>query len=1069
MSKKERKDKSKGASRGPGPAPSAAGPANRTLFIKVAPAGAVSAAQAASGGKIADYGKGGTLVVEGGEKYRLGRVLAEGGMGLVCEAEDVRCRRTIALKRLLKGEKISEDDRERFVAEAQITSRLEHPNIIPIHELGFDAQRNVYYTMKYIRGKTLTDILMEIRRGNEEIIEAYPLSRLLNIFQKVCDAIAFAHAHRVMHCDLKPDNIMVCDFGEVVVTDWGLARYEGEIPVGHGILPEFEAAEKKLAEKARETHVADAAFKDAPKADTISAVTRTSTGTIMGTPGFMAPERVVNDEIIDTRSDIYSLGATLYSILTLRAPIAGTDMNEMLRRILKGDIIPPAAYNDGEKLAAYGREPKSLEFPHCPERKVPAPLSETVMKALATDPDERYASVRELQSDVEDYQNGLIWHLVLDDDFSNPDVESRWNVVGGTWEIRNGELRLYGGEPQLLILKQGVAGDVRLEFECRQESAYLNDVSCFMSAMPSENVKETAYSGYEFKYGGYDNSMNLLVRGDRRLWSEAASPLVRGKRYKVRAERIGSRLRLVVNNTEVFRVHDADPLSGAARTAVGFFGWVADTRYTRIKVYCLGAPWKSDVLELAERQVQKGNYAMAEAMYREAMESFPDEARMERARRGLQTAKRCAEFAERLPEYRARLECAWPKAKIHLGMDNDGFTLDIADGGVSDLEPVRGIPLRTLYCQSNHITSLEPLRGMPLVSLNCSGNPVGSLDPLQGMPLSTLICEGCGVGSFEPLRGMALTMLVAGGNPARSLEPLRGMPLTNLSAWGGMIDDLSPLEGMRLTVLYCNSNSITDLSPLRGMPLVMLNCSGNRIESLSPLRGMPLKVLHFGQNRVSDISVLRGMKLNMVTFTGNRVRSLEPLRGMPVAVLTCGNNHLASLDPFLEAPMEDFLFDSDSIPSEELRRALELWENNPSRAHLARNVNVLLTLREKGARALRKLAREFGGRRYLFVPKFVTWEKARRLCEEAGGHLAVIRSAKEQGFMESLFVTGCWAWFGMVVDDKGPGWITGEAVTYANFVDRLQERKPGPKVFCGRWASDDVPGSENTFIIQWDD
>ena len=1045
--------------------------AKDTIRISIAPDASVSqrARQGASSFEEAKPDRPDVLKVEGGEKYRLGPILAEGGMGLVREAEDLRCLRTVALKRLLKGEKITDEDRERFIAEAQITSRLEHPNIIPIHELGFDSNRHVYYTMKYIHGRTLTEVLMDIRRGNEDVVEQYPLSRLLNILQKVCDATAFAHSKGIMHCDLKPDNIMVCEFGEVVVTDWGLARYVSETPLGHGILQELEEAAERLDGEAAAKKAADQNVFSAPlKADTVGAVTRTSTGAIMGTPGFMAPERVLDDTAIDVRSDIYSLGATLYSIVTLRAPIAGPDMNEMLRKILRGDIVPPSAYNTPDHLPENLRPSKKPVFPHCPQGVIPEPLSKIAMKALATDPEERYATVQELQEDLEAYQNGLIWHTVLDDDFSDPDVLSRWDVVGGTWDVKDGELRINGGEPQLLILKKDVPGDVRIEYECRQESAYINDMSCFMSARRSKSSKEIAYSGYEFKFGGYDNSMNLLVRGDRRLWSEVSSPIERGKTYRIRAERIGSRLRLVVNNREIFRVHDPDPLTGGDRTAVGLFGWIADTRFKRITISCLGAPWKSDILDLADRQAQRGNYGMAEALYREAMESFPDAARAERARRGLESVHQCAKLSEQLPGIQAELERAWPGAAVHLGMDNDGFTLDIADGAVESLEPVRGLPLRTLYCQNNRIRSLEPLRGMNLITLNCAGNPVGSLEPLRGMNLTTLICEYCGVESFEPLRGMPLAMLIAGGNPVRSLDPLRGMPMTNLSAWGCEIEDLAPLKGMPLSVLYCNTNRIHTLEPLRGMQLVMLNCSGNDIDSVEPLRGAPLKVLHFGQNHVNSLAPLRGMKLNMLTFTGNRISSLEPLRGMPLGVLTCANNRLASLDPFVESPPDDFLFDCETISTEELQRALTVWSRKPALAHLVRNTEILLEFRRSGEKALRALAREFEGRRYLYMPKFLRWEDAEVFCEQAGGHLVTIRSMREQGFLESLFVTGCWAWMGIEVSQQGARWITGDPMTYRNFMDLLQERKPGRKVFAGRWQSEDVPWSENTFIIEWD-
>jgi len=117
-------------------------------------------------------------------------------MGVVYEASDINCDRTVALKVLMTDEKHEKENKRRFVSEARITSRLEHPNIVPIHELGKDLDGNVFYSMKYVRGVTLGDVLNDIRRGRSEVIEQYPLGRLLTIFQKTCDAVAFAHSKR---------------------------------------------------------------------------------------------------------------------------------------------------------------------------------------------------------------------------------------------------------------------------------------------------------------------------------------------------------------------------------------------------------------------------------------------------------------------------------------------------------------------------------------------------------------------------------------------------------------------------------------------------------------------------------------------------------------------------------------------------------------------------------------------------------------------------------------------------------------------------------------------------------
>jgi len=1004
------------------------------------------------------------LCVEGGQKYKMGPVVAHGGMGVVREAFDLNCKRSVAIKILPGNRPVQPEEHERFIEEAQITSQLEHPNIVPVHEVGFDTNHNVFYSMKYVQGVTLTGVLMGIRKGDPAIIEEYPLSRLLNVFQKVCDAIAFAHSRNVVHCDLKPDNIMICDFGEVLVMDWGLARHVGANYSGFST-GKTASPDETPSLSAEEVFAQDTI---AAPTDSLGAVTRTTTGRIMGTPGFMAPERIWTQTTVDVRSDLYSLGATLYSILTLRAPIAGKDMRMVLQRILNGDIRPPISFNEADASAGVSDPARQIALLHCPEAKIPEPLSEITMKALSTSPTDRYASVKEMQQEVEAYQNGLIWHLVVDDDFTSDKFLENWEVIGGRYSIKDGELRLNGGEPQILLLKRDLPGDIRIEYECHQESAYLNDVSCFMSSVRSSNRKEIPSSGYEFKYGAYDNSLNLLMRSDRRIWSESASPIARGQLYHVLAERIGSRLRLVVNNQEIFRVTDRDPLSGPDRTAVGTVGWIADTRYRRIRVYCLGTPWKSDMLDMAERQTQKGHYEISMSLFQEVMDSFPDAQRLTRARRGYETARRREALTKSLPEWKARLEAAWPGRTFQLRMDNDGLTLEISKSDIDDLSPIVGLPLTTLYCAHNRISSLEPLRGMPLGALNCTGNPISSLEPLRCMPLSTLLCECCRIESLEPLRGMPLTLLVAGGNRISSLDPIRGMPLTLLAIWDNRIDDLSPIRGMPLTALYCNGNRISTLEPLTNMPLVTLNCSGNLISSIEPLRGMPLTVLHCGENKIASIEPLQGMHLVILSFPDNQINTLQPLKGMSPASLSCGRNLLTGVVPFAAKPPDDFGFDCDTIPTRELEWLYEKWSHDFRFAFHAKNVQVLLALRRNDLAQLRSLAAEFKGHRYLFIPKFLRWDEAKAYCEKLGGHLVIITGEEENVFISSIFKSGCWAWMGLVTRENGHEWITGEPVSYLNFVDKLQESKLGPKIFSGRWARDDVDGASNSFIVEWD-
>ena len=1019
------------------------------------------------------------LRVEGGEKYVVGSMIAEGGMGTVREVRDINCRRTVAMKVLrIEDPRYEEEDVLRFIEEAQITSQLEHPNIVPVHDLGVDAAGNVYYTMKYVKGLVLSDALDDIRRRKQEVIEQYPLARLLTIFQKTCDAVAFSHSRNVVHRDLKPDNIMIGDFGEVVVMDWGLAKVLGHSSVSTsaeeaGSPEERAPSEDSDQEEGGRPMRTGETTVTSIRTDKIGTGLKTMSGRIMGTPGFMAPEQArAGSADVDLRTDIYSLGAILYSILTLRPPVRGDDLKEILIKIINGDIVPPAMYNPWlDAASSEGERENKNRFPHVPGGQIPKALSDIVMKAMATEPDERYQSVRELQRDVEAFQDGLIWHLVIDEDFSDQNVLARWEIVGGKYEIKEGELRLYAGEPQLLLLRREVSGDIRIEFECRQESSYLNDVGCFMSSIVAANRNEIPSSGYELKYGGYSNTLNVLMKSNHRLWSAPASPLVRGKKYKVLAERIGARLRLEVNGEEVFRVTDPDPLSGADRTAVGLLGWMADTRYSRVRVYSLGTPWKSDILDTAERQMVKGHYVTAMDLFREVMEAMPDADRMARARRGYETAYNRNEMHRRLPEWQARLREAWPGAPVQIRVDNVGLTVEVTRAGIRDLEPLRGLPVTSLYCAGNSIEDLSPLTGMPLVTLNCGGNPIRSLEPLRGMPLDTLLCECAHVRSLEPLSGMPLTMLNCGGCLLEDgLEPLRGMKLTWLGCWGNQLETLEPLKGLPLQALYCDANRITSLEPLRGMPLGTLMCSGNQIDNLEPLTGMPLIILHCGGNQIENLAPLRGMSLTMFSCHANRVRTIEPLVGMPLGSCTCGVNPLRGIGTFIRNPPESFYFDCDTLPTEELEWIYRAWSRDFRFAEHAKNTAILLAIRQGQHDKLREYAAEFGGHHYLFVPRLLTWSEARDFCASVGGHLLTISGREENAFVASLFPRGAWCWIGLTTKNGQHEWVTGEAVVYSTFVDPLRERVDGPKVFSsGSWSYDVWPDARNCFVLEWDD
>ncbi len=287
-------------------------------------------------------------------------LLGQGGMGYIYRARQASLRRDVAAKVALTTASDAEET-ERFFREAQVLAQLDHPNIIPIYDFGRNRDGGLYYTMKLVRGMTLTAILVQMRDGTAK----WSREALLEVFRKVCDAVAFAHSRGVMHRDLKPDNIMVGEFGEVMVMDWGLA---GSIKGN------------------RRTDIA--------RPDTRGVIeseqSLTLVGLVIGTPQYMSPEQAEGSKDIDERSDVYSLGGILYSILTLHAPIAKASVTTMLASVRAGNI----------------KQVEQVELPDCCKR-LPHSLGAVVMKALALKPEDRFQTVAALAADVDAYLGGF--------------------------------------------------------------------------------------------------------------------------------------------------------------------------------------------------------------------------------------------------------------------------------------------------------------------------------------------------------------------------------------------------------------------------------------------------------------------------------------------------------------------------------------------------------------------------------------------------------------------------------------------------------------------------------------
>jgi serine/threonine-protein kinase len=396
---------------------------------------------------------------EARDRYTLTRMHAKGGIGQVWLARDSALDREVALKEVRPEQAANARVLARFLQEARITGRLDHPGVVPIYEVarGDDPAARPYYTMRFIRGRTLKEAVADYHRLRaERRARRTGLLALVQAFLGVCNTVAYAHSRGVIHRDLKGQNIVLGDFGEVVLLDWGLAKLidRPDAPDADGDDPAATAAW--------------------PASGTGEGMT--VAGQALGTPAYMAPEQAEGRlDRIGRRTDIYGLGAILYEILAGRPPFDGESTQDVLRKVCEVPPEPPRRVN----------------------KKAPRPLEAICLKAMAKDPDHRYASAAEVAGDIQ--------HWLADEPVSA--WREPWATRARRWVSRNRTLVISGAAALVVAV---AALSVLLAFQTRAnrdlEAALLRAETAQTDASIQGNLAREAIQSF---YSGISEDVIL--------------------------------------------------------------------------------------------------------------------------------------------------------------------------------------------------------------------------------------------------------------------------------------------------------------------------------------------------------------------------------------------------------------------------------------------------------------------------------------------------------------------------------------------------------------------------------
>ncbi len=555
------------------------------------------------------------------QRFELRTQVGHGATSRVYAMHDNSLDRDVAVKFLRRRRGTAEAVRNRFLHEARVTAALQHPNIMPIYDIGVNNRGELYFAMKKIEGCSLGEAIKRAQQGKLVSPEFATVDGKVRIFLKISDALAFAHSRGFVHQDIKPDNIMLGEYGEVLLVDWGSSRRACDIPT-----------RKQL----------------------------------FGTPAYMSPEQAER-RTADFRSDVYCLGATFFHALLLRHPVWDTDPARFWEKKRRGFIDTPAGHERRSvptALLAVALKAMAVE----PERRYQSAeaFADDLKHWQAGEPVSAYresipqrfrrwyrhnrrifwtASLLSLAVLSvaglflrEKIKEMVTWRPFFEEMFTytqSSELSQHWIALSSrnwmdvvpapfvqtnVWRVDSGAL--YGHSVEGLdniVLRQPIPGDIRVEWEVTALRQNLN-LNCFIAGADRE-------SGYTFHVGGWGDpgrcAITRLLGGmvDEALLDE---PLRVNVPYAMRMEKEGRQVRLYVDNRKVLDYHDAEDLHGPGHQSFGFEVNNGNLiRIRNVRVYHHPLPLKVSPIVTADRFYENGLFEQAHTQYAELVETYP--------------------------------------------------------------------------------------------------------------------------------------------------------------------------------------------------------------------------------------------------------------------------------------------------------------------------------------------------------------------------------------------------------------------------------------------------------------